>query len=112
MSPFTIGTFRTDVTMIECFGHAVLWFLITLCTLGIGVFFYPYALAKFIINRTYVEHEGTPRQRLVCDLDLAAQVGHALIWLLLSIVTFGLAYFLYLYGVGRYVAAHTRVESA
>ncbi len=39
-------------------------------------------------------------------------MGHALIWLLLSIVTFGLAYFLYLYGVGRYVAAHTRIEPA
>lgn len=111
MFPFPGGTFRTDVSMIECFGHAVLWFLIIICTLGIGAFFYPYALAKFIINRTYVVRDGAPTQRLVCDLDMAAQLGHALIWLLLSVITLGLAYFLYLYGVGRYVASRTRMET-
>lgn len=104
------GRLSTELTMVQCIGHAILWFVIIICTFGTGAMFYPYALARFVINRTVITQSGRPVARLVCEVDFFSQLGHLVIWLLLSIVTFGLAYLVFLYGVGRHIANNTRME--
>jgi hypothetical protein len=106
----TYGRFEVDLTVLGCIGHAILWALLTLVTLGIAAFFYPYALAKFVINRTYVVEGGRRTARLYTDLGVFSEFVHALLWLLLSLVTFGVAYFVYLYRVGVFVMRQTELQ--
>lgn len=101
------GRFDCDLTMAECIGHAVLWIIISILTLGIGAFVYPYALARFVVSRTYVVSAGRRVGRLKCELELGSQLGHIILWFILAIFTFGLAYFVYLYRVGKLVADRT-----
>ena len=52
------------------------------------------------INRTtLVGPDGTVLGRLQVDVNLAEVIGHALIWVLLSIITLGLALILYQFSV-------------
>ena len=96
---FAGGRVEAQVSFGDILGHCVLWLIISLVTFGIGLFFYPYSFAKLIINRTYIwDHEGK-RCRLRCDLNAGDQLGHIIIWLILSVVTVGLAFPFYLYKV-------------
>ncbi|AGW14500.1 DUF6693 family protein [Megalodesulfovibrio gigas] len=104
-----IGELEMELDVVSAFFHALKWFLFTILTLGLAAFLYPYALTAFCINRTrLVDHTGRVR-RLVCDLDVASRLGHALLWFVLACLTFGLAYFVYLYRVAKFVAEHTQV---
>jgi uncharacterized membrane protein YjgN (DUF898 family) len=103
------GRCDCDLSMAECIGHAVLWIIISVLTLGIGAFIYPYALARFVVSRTYVVSGGRRVGRLQCDLDLGSQLGHLILWIILAVITFGLAYVVYLYRVGKLVADRTLI---
>ena len=50
------------------------------------------------------------KYKLHCNLDLGAVIGHTVIWILLIIVTLGLAGPFYLYFVLRKVVNSTTVE--
>lgn len=104
-----VGSLEMDVDFMDATLHAIKWFLFTILTLGLGAFLYPYALAGFCINRTRIQTDNGAPSRLVCQLDASSRIGHALIWFLLAWLTLGLAYFIYLYRVGKFVAEHTHV---
>lgn len=91
----------------EILGHLVVWLLIIVVTLGLGMFFFPYSFAKFVLNRTEV-HTSEGVYTLKCDLDVFSQMGHILLWFVIAILTLGLGYFFYLYGVWRVVASNTK----
>ncbi|MFW5488557.1 MAG: DUF6693 family protein [Desulfovibrio sp.] len=105
-----VGRFYCELTIGSSIGHLLLWYLIIICTLGLGSFLYPYALAKFVINKTWIMEGDKPVGRLRCDLDIPSQIGHVLLWILLSIVTLGLAALIFLYRVGCIVANDTVIE--
>ena len=90
--------FQSTVSVLDILGHGLLWIVIIIITIGIGLFFYPYSFAKFVLNRSSVTIDGGVRQ-VRCELDLASQIGHILLWILLTLVTLGLAYPFYLYKV-------------
>jgi hypothetical protein len=95
----------------ESIGHVILWIILIVITAGIAVFFFPYAFAGHIINKVYLlDANGKRIGKLRCELSFMGQIGHAAIWLLLSIVTFGLAYFVYLYRVWVIALERTTVE--
>jgi hypothetical protein len=89
-----------DFSVAEGIGTLVLWVLISIVTLGLGLFVAPYYLLKSPINRTrLVGPDGAVLGVLHVEVNLAEVIGHALIWVLLSIVTLGFALLLYQFAV-------------
>ena len=92
-------------------GHLVLWLLLIVVTLGIGAFFYGYSLLKLVLNHTEVtDRRGNVVGTLRCDYSVTSSIGHVLLWILLSIVTLGVAFIFYLYRVNRVVLDQTEIE--
>ena len=106
------GRIEARVGLGDILGHGILWILISIVTLGIGLFFYPYSFAKFILNRTYVYNADGVQAKLHCDLDIVSQLGHILGWFLLTLITFGLAYPIYLYKTWNFALNHTHFVPA
>jgi len=84
----------------EGIGHVLIWVLLTILTLGLALFVAPYYFLKAPINKTtVVDGAGRTVGRLVVDVNLAEVVGHAVIWVILTILTLGLALILYQFSV-------------
>lgn len=96
-----------DLKVSDALGHVILWVLLTIVTIGIAGFLFPYAFAKFIINKSYVMEDGKRVRKFQCDLDVSSQIGHAILWYLLSIVTLGVAFCVYVYKVQAYALNKT-----
>ncbi len=93
---------KCEMELIEGIGLVVLWVVLSFITFGLALFVMPYYLTKAPINRTFVvDDHGNKLGRLYVDFTLAQIIGHAVIWLLLSIVTFGIAYIVYWFAVFR-----------
>jgi hypothetical protein len=64
--------------------------------LGLALFVLPYYFLKAPINRTYVlDNQGAKIGKLSVEIVFVDILGHALVWLLLTLITFGLAYLIY-----------------
>ncbi len=102
--------FRTTWTMGDIFLYALLWILLSIVTLGIATFFLPYAWAAKFLNGTEVYGEqGEVLGVLEVEIQAMEQLGHILGWILLSIVTLGIAFLFYQIGVIRTILNHTRI---
>lgn len=109
----TVGRCRTQLTIFQVIGHVVIWLIISTFTLGIGALFWPYAAAKMILESIVLTDEiGHPSARLRCDLGLGEQIGHAVLWLLLLLLTGGLAGLCYLFGVAHFAINRAVLISA
>ena len=98
----TGGRLKSNLTMTDVLGHIFIWLILTLITAGIALLFYPYALAKLILNSTILEdRKGLVVGKFKCDLSAGSQVGHMLLWLLIIVVTVGIAYPFYFFGIYR-----------
>jgi len=88
--------FKCEFSVGEAIGQLVIWILLSIITLGLALFVLPYYFLKAPLNRTYlVDRDGAKIGRLSVDVGFADILGHALVWLLLTIVTLGLAYLIY-----------------
>lgn len=103
------GRIEANISVGSIIGHVVIWAVIIIVTLGLGVFFYPYAFAKFLINQCTVVDSYGHRSRLQCELNIASQLGHIIIWGLLSLVTFGIAFLFYTFKVFNYALNSTKI---
>ncbi len=84
----------------EGIGHVIIWVLLVVVTLGLALFVAPYYFLKAPINKTaVVDASGRVVGRLQVEVNLAEILGHAVIWVLLTIVTLGLALILYQFSV-------------
>ena len=93
---------KCEFELIEALGMVIIWVILIVITLGLAAFIMPYYFAKAPINKTFVvDVHGQKVGRLKVDFNLGQVIGHALVWLLLSIVTFGLAYLVYWFAVYR-----------
>lgn len=93
---------KANIRALDIFVHLVIWFLLSLITLGIALFFFPYSFAKFIINRSeLIDDNGVARQ-LQCNTDMWGNIGHIVIWILITLVTLGFGYAFYFYKVWNY----------
>ena len=96
------GKLKAGFTVGSVLGHIIIWILLSVVTLGIAAFFWPYAAAKLIINNaTVYDNSGTVTGQLKCNLTIGGQIGHILLWILISIITFGIGLPFYFYGVAR-----------
>lgn len=88
--------FLCEFSVAEAIGQFVIWVLLSLVTFGLALFVLPYYFIKAPMNRTFiVDEEGAKIARISVEIGFADILGHALVWLLLSIVTLGLAYLVY-----------------
>lgn len=98
----THGRIEVGFTMMDVLGHIIIWTIISIITLGIGLFFWPYAAAKLIINGiTIYDSADVKVGKLKCELSTGSQIGHIILWIFITIITFGLAFVFYLFGVVR-----------
>ncbi|WP_175203333.1 DUF6693 family protein [Achromobacter ruhlandii] len=101
---------KSDLTIVEIIGHVVVWILLILITFGLAAFVFPYYMQRFIISRTSVMDESGRRVgRLLCTIDLVSAIGNIVIWILITIVTFGLGYFVFLYKIHAHCLNHTKI---
>ncbi len=50
-----IGRLKCDLNLGQAIGHAVIWVLLIIFTLGIALFFYFYKIMVFILSKTKIE---------------------------------------------------------
>lgn len=92
-----IGTgFKCEFSVGEAIGQLIIWIFLSIITFGLALFVLPYYFVKAPINRTYVvDGSGVKVGKLSVEVGFGDILGHALVWLLLTIITFGLAYLVY-----------------
>ncbi|WP_367120560.1 DUF6693 family protein [Natronospirillum sp.] len=101
---------KADIGIFDILGHLIIWLILVVITLGIAIFFVPYSFSKFIINRTMlVDHNGVERT-MRCNIDMFSNIGHIILWIIISILTFGIGYIFYFYRVWNYALNNTTVE--
>lgn len=104
------GRIKVGFTMTDVLGHIIIWIIVSLVTFGIGLFFWPYSAAKLIINDVIIYDNSDKKVgKLQCNLSAGQQVGHIILWLLISLITFGLAFPFYLFGVFRTAINQTEI---
>jgi len=99
----------SNIGVVDILVHLILWVLLSIITFGIALFFYPYAFAKFIINRSQLVDDNGDSKAMICDTDLFGNIGHVIIWIIISILTLGIGYIFYFYKVWNYSLNNTRI---
>ncbi|MGX9417393.1 DUF6693 family protein [Vibrio sp. RC27] len=98
---------RADVGTLDILGHLIIWFILTVITAGIALFFYPYSFSKFILNRSeFVDDQGRAT-KMTCNINMFGNIGHIILWMIISILTLGLGYAFYFYKVWNYALNNT-----
>ncbi len=88
--------FSCEYSVSEAIGSLIIWILLSVVSLGLALFVLPYYFIKAPINRTFIlDANGMKIAKLSVDVSFADVLGHALIWFLLTVITFGLAYLIY-----------------
>ncbi|MFC7368242.1 DUF6693 family protein [Vreelandella zhaodongensis] len=102
---------KANLSILDIIGHLLIWLVLTVITLGIALFFFPYSFARFVINRTSVVDNTTGVERkMVCDINIFSNVGHILLWMIITILTLGLGYLFYVYRVWNYALNNSRIQ--
>lgn len=111
VSTTRIGRLKCSFSTTEAIGGVIIWIILSIITLGLALIVFPYYLNRAVLNKTeLLDGSGRPIGKLNCQFNIGHSVGHVILWVLLIIVTFGLAAFLYVYRVLRVVLNETRVE--
>jgi uncharacterized membrane protein YjgN (DUF898 family) len=106
------GRIKADISVGRILGHIIIWVVLTIITVGIAAFFYPYAFATLVVNRCSIIDSQGRVSRLKCELNVFSQLGHIILWFLLTLITCGIAFFFYLFKVFNYVLNNTTVVPA
>lgn len=100
---------QADIGVVDIAIHLLIWFVLSVITGGIALFFFPYSFAKFVINRSsLIDHNGVSR-KMTCNTELFGNVGHVILWIVISLLTFGLGYVFYFYRVWNYSLNNTSI---
>ncbi len=103
---------KSELGAFDVLGHLIIWLVLTVVTLGLALFVFPYYMQRFIISKTYAyDGDGKKVGRLVCTIDLASIIGNIILWAIISIFTLGIGYFVFLYKITAHCMTHTKVVS-
>lgn len=103
---------KSELGAFEVLGHVIIWVLLSIVTFGLALFVYPYYMQRYIIGKTFAyDSDGRKVGRLVCTIDLASMIGNIILWILISIVTFGIGYLVFLYKITAHCMTHTKMVS-
>ena len=100
---------QANVSTLSILVHLIVWFILMVITLGIAAFFFPYSFSKFIINQSEVIDDQGRVRKMVCDTSMFGNIGHVILWIIISILTFGLGYAFYFYKVWNYSLNNTTI---
>lgn len=107
---FTNLQLKSELTIAEIIGHGIIWILLSFVTLGLALFVFPYYMQKFIISKTYAyDQQGQRVGRLVCTIDLASIIGNIVLWAIISILTLGLGYLIFMYKINAHCMSHSKI---
>jgi hypothetical protein len=102
--------FRCDFGIMETIGQVLIWILLSIVTLGLALMVFPYYFNKVVLNRTeIIDASGRAVGKLDCQFNLGSSIGHVIVWILLIIVTLGIAAFFYAYRILRVLLNDTRI---
>ncbi|MDW0358319.1 DUF6693 family protein [Vreelandella venusta] len=102
---------KANLSILDIIGHLLIWVVLTIITFGIALFFFPYSFSRFVINRTSVVDTATGVERkMVCDINIFSNIGHIILWMIISVLTLGLGYIFYFYRVWNYALNNSRVQ--
>jgi hypothetical protein len=102
--------FRCEFGLVETIGQVIFWLLLSIVTVGLALLVFPYYFNKVVLNRTEVlDSSGRAIGRLDCQFNIGSSIGHLIIWILLILVTFGIAAFFYAYRILRVLLNDTRI---
>lgn len=103
--------FEANISFGSIVVHIIVWTLLSFVTLGLALFFYPYAFGRVVLDNCYVLDDGGQRVgRLRCDVSLTGELGHILLWILISILTLGIGLFFYAFKAFGVVLNNTKIE--
>lgn len=98
LKPNEIMKFDCEYTFMESLGYLIIWAIISILTLGIGTFFAIYYFYKNIINKSFaLDSNGNKVGRLYCRIEFSEMLGHIAIWILITILTFGIGFLFYIF---------------
>lgn len=101
---------KCELSTLDVIGHAIIWILLTFLTFGLALIVFPYFMQRYIINKTYAyDYNDKKIGRLVCEIDLASMIGYIILWTILSIITFGILYFVFLYKINAHCYSKTKI---
>ncbi|WP_430222969.1 DUF6693 family protein [Paenalcaligenes sp. Me52] len=111
MNPqFSTLQLKSELTITEIIGHGIIWILLSIVTFGLALFVFPYYMQKFIISQTYAyDQQGNRVGRLVCTIDLASIIGNIVLWAIISVLTLGLGYLIFMYKINAHCMSHTKL---
>jgi len=103
--------FQVEITVSETVGHAVVWFIIGIVTLGLGFLAYPYYVVKLVLERTKVIDPQTGKLigTLKVNISPYENIGHMVLWWILMYITLGLGLFIYAYQVLKLILNKTEI---
>lgn len=103
---------KSELGAVDVLGHLIIWLLLTVVTLGLALFVFPYYMQRFTISKTFAfDGQGRKVGRLVCTIDLASIIGNIILWAIISILTLGIGYLVFLYKITAHCMTHTKVVS-
>ena len=103
---------KSELGAFDVLGHLVIWILLSIVTLGLALFVFPYYMQRFIISKTYAfDGEGRKVGRLKCTIDLASMIGNIILWAIISILTLGIDYLVFMYKITAHCMSHTKIVS-
>lgn len=101
---------KSELGFMDVLGHLIVWLILSVVTLSLALFVFPYYMQRFIISKTYAyDGEGKRVGHLVCTIDLASIIGNIILWAIISIVTLGIGYLVFLYKITAHCMTHTKV---
>ncbi len=102
---------QSNVSVVDIIGNVIIWIFLSIITLGFAMFVYFYYYNRFVINNTFIiDRDGKKIGKLKCDLNLGQAIGHGIIWILITIITFGLGLFFYFYKITSFILNKTEIE--
>ncbi len=101
---------KADIAIFDIIGHLILWLLLSIITFGIALFFLPYSFSKFVLNRSSLVDSNGVERCMNCNIDIFSDLGHVIVWMIITLFTLGLGYFFYAYRVWNYAINNTTIE--
>ena len=101
---------RCDFGLVDMAGHSLLWLIFGVITFGLALFIAPYYFESMILKKTKIlDGHNKVIGYLECDFTLMEVIGHAFIWILLSLVTLGLALVFYWFYMKKFIMNKTEI---
>ncbi|WP_336055078.1 DUF6693 family protein [Nitratireductor sp. CH_MIT9313-5] len=101
---------KCEYSLLSAILYIILWVIISVLTLGLGLYFATYYFYRAIINKTYVVNANGERiGRLQCELGLGGMFGHILLWIVITVLTLGIGLIFYMFRTLRLCLSKTRM---